>query len=133
MAFISKTIGFYPFSWFRHLDMGAFLFGTRQSDIQNNSQTTHQYKQSSSGGWTVIIILAIIIGGWILFSQAQDKSDYNKSLRVLGAKQECRAEARREGWSEAEAGCDKLGTPGYDMSTDNYFNAYKLRTGAKEL
>lgn len=101
--------------------------------MQNNSHTTHQDKQSSSGGWTVVIILVVIIGGWILFSQAKDKSDYNKSLRVLGAKQECRAEAKREGWNETQANCDKLGTPGYEISTDNYFNAYKLRTGAKEL
>lgn len=100
--------------------------------MQNNDTTTDT-GNSSSGGWTLAIILAVVIGGWILFSQAKDKSDYNESLRVLGAKQECRAEAKREGLSEAKAGCNKLGTPGYEMSTDNYFNTYKLRTGAREL
>lgn len=87
----------------------------------------------SSGSWTFIIILAVIIGGWILFSQAKDKSDYNEALRVTGAKAVCRAEAKREGWNEAEAGCNKLGMPGYEISTDNYFNAYKLKTGTREL
>ncbi len=89
--------------------------------------------KSSNGGWTLVAILVIIATGWLFFSQAKDKSDYNDALRVTGAKVECRAEAKREGLSEAEAGCDKLGTPGYEMSTDNYFNSYKLRTGAKEL
>ena len=89
--------------------------------------------KSSNGGWTLVAILVIIATGWLFFSQAKDKSDYNDALRVTGARVECRAEAKREGWSEAEAGCDKLGTPGYEISTDNYFNSYKLRTGAKEL
>ena len=131
MASISKTIGFYPFSWFRHLDMGAFLFGTGEYMQSDNTHTNTG--SSSSGGWTLVIILAIIIGGWIFFSQAKDKSDYNAALKVTGAKAECRAEAKREGWSKTESNCDKLGTPGYEISTDNYFNAYKLRTGAKEL
>lgn len=108
-----------------------FLFGTR-NDMQGNDKHTNA-GNSSSGGWTLVIILAVIIGGWIFFSQAQDKSNYNEALRVTGAKVECRAEAKREGWGEAEANCDKLGTPGYEISTDNYFNAYKQRTGAREL
>lgn len=111
--------------------MGAFLFGMRNY-MQSNDTLTNT-GNSSSGGWTFVIILAVIIGGWILFSQAKDKSDYNEALRVTGAKAECRAEAKREGWNEAEAGCNKLGTPGYEISTDNYFNAYKLRTGTREL
>lgn len=86
-----------------------------------------------NGGWTLAIILIVIVAGWMHFSQAKDKSDYNDALRVTGAKVECRAEAKREGWSEAEAGCDKLGTPGYEISTDNYFNSYKLRTGTRGL
>ena len=68
--------------------------------------------KSSNGGWTLVAILVIIATGWLFFSQAKDKSDYNDALRVTGAKVECRAEAKREGLSEAEAGCDKLGTPG---------------------
>lgn len=100
--------------------------------MQNNDITTNT-SSSSHGGWTLVIILAVLIGGWVLLSQTKDKSDYNESLRILGAKQECRAEVKREGWSETESKCDKLGTPGYEMSTDNYFNAYKVRTGAREL
>ena len=111
--------------------MGAFLFGTRKY-MQGNDTLTNT-GSSSSGGWTLAIVLVVIIGGWILFSQAKDKSDYNEALRITGAKAECRAEAKREGWNEAEAGCNKLGTPGYEISTDSYFNAYKLRTGTREL
>lgn len=96
---------------------------TKSSDISS----------SSNGGWTIVIIFIVIVAGWMYFSQAKDKSDYNDALRVTGAKVECRAEAKREGWSEAEAGCDKLGTPGYEISTDNYFNSYKLRTGTRGL
>ena len=111
--------------------MGAFLFGTRKY-MQGNDTLTNT-GSSSSGGWTLAIVLVVIIGGWILFSQAKDKSDYNEALRITGAKAECRAEAKREGWNEAAAGCNKLGTPGYEISTDSYFNAYKLRTGTREL
>lgn len=100
--------------------------------MQNDSKTT-DISNSSNSGWTLVIILVVIVAGWVFFSQAKDKSDYNDALRVTGARVECRAEAKREGLSEAVAGCDKLGTPGYDISTDNYFNAYKLRTGAKGL
>ena len=120
-----------PLAGLGTIDMGAFLFGTRKYMQSYNTHTNTG--SSSSGGWTLVIILAITIGGWIFFSQAKDKSDYNAALKVTGAKAECRAEAKREGWSKTESNCDKLGTPGYEISTDNYFNAYKLRTGAKEL
>ena len=126
-----KLSGSMPLAGLGTIDMGAFLFGTRKY-MQGNDTSTNT-GNSSGGGWTLVIILGVIIGGLILFSQAKDKSDYNEALRVLGAKQECRAEAKREGWSEAEAGCDKLGTPGYNISTDNYFDAYKLRTGTRGL
>ncbi len=93
-----------------------------------------KYVQKDKGAvWAWFVIGAIVLVGWLLFSQAKDKADYNDALRVTSARVECRAEAKREGWSEAEAGCDKLGTPGYEISTDNYFNAYKLRTGARGL
>lgn len=94
------------------------------------SEERVQYK-SSGGIWLFVGIIVVI--GWLLFSQAKDKTDYNKALRVTGARVECRAEAKREGWSETEANCNKLGTPGYEISTDSYFNMYKQRTGAKEL
>lgn len=100
--------------------------------MQNYSQTTNT-SNSSNGGWTLVIIFVVIAAVWIFFSQTKDKSDYDNALRVTGAKVECRAEAKREGWSEAQANCNKLGTPGYDISTDNYFDSYKLKTGAREL
>lgn len=92
-----------------------------------------QVQHNNASAWTWFIIGALLLIGWVIFSQTKDKSDYNDALRVTGAKVECRAEAKREGWSEIEAGCDKLGTPGYEISTDNYFNSYKLRTGTRGL
>ena len=94
---------------------------------------TERTQKNNNPAWTWLIVGVILVTGWVLFSQAKDRSDYNDALRITGAKVECRAETKREGWSEAEAGCNKLGTPGYEMSTDNYFNAYKLKTGAREL
>ena len=94
---------------------------------------TEGTQQNSNPAWAWLIVGVFLVVGWVLFSQAKDKSDYNEALRVTGAKVECRAEAKREGWNEAEAGCNKSGTPGYEISTDNYFNAYRLRTGTREL
>lgn len=95
--------------------------------------TMDKVEHKSSHAWMWVLAIVLIVAGWIFFSQAKDKSDYNDALRVTGARVECRAEAKREGWSEAESGCSNLGTPGHEVSTDNYFNAYKLRTGAREL
>lgn len=95
-------------------------------------QKQHVQKDNSTV-WVWFVIGVIVLVGWLLFSQAKDKAEYNDALRVTGAKAECRAEAKREGWIEAKADCDKLGTPGYEMSTDNYFNSYKLRTGVRGL
>lgn len=95
-------------------------------------QTEHTQKDKAAV-WTWFGIGLIVLVGWLFFSQAKDKSDYNDALRITGAKVECRAEAKRESWSKTQANCDKLGTPGYEISTDNYFNSYKLRTGARGL
>ena len=97
----------------------------------NSNDQNHDTGHSTRNGWTIAVIVVVAIVSWLLYSDARDKAEYKEALKVTGARVECRAEAKREGWTEAEADCDKLGTPGYDISTDSYYNMYKLRTGAE--
>lgn len=92
---------------------------------------TEHSQQNNNAALVWFVIGVIVVAGWLLFSQAKDKTDYNKALRTTGARVECRAEAKREGWSSSS--CDNLGTPGYEMSTKTYYDTYKSRTGSKEL
>lgn len=92
---------------------------------------TEHPQQNNNAAWVWFVIGVIVVAGWLFFSQAKDKADYNKALRTTGARVECRAEAKREGWSSGS--CDSLGMPGYETSTKTYYDAYKSRTGAKEL
>lgn len=81
--------------------------------------------------YVIILIVIFIIAGLLL--QWRSNSGYNDSIRIIGAKQECRAQAEQDGVSEAQAGCNLLGTSGYDKMTDYYYNEYKSRTGSHEL
>lgn len=113
--------------------MGVLLFWHQKDIILSSNNSSSSTDKPTNLRWVLMAIIVIGLLAWFTFSQAKNKSEYNDALRVTGARIECRNEAKQEGWTEAESGCDKLGTPGYDISTDDYFNAYKLRTGAKEL
>ncbi len=88
-------------------------------------------KSDNSMGYVVGFIIVFVVFG--LFSQWRSNSEYNSAIRVIGAKKECRTQAKRDGISEARAGCDLLGTSDYKIMTDYYYNEYKRKTGTHEL
>ena len=73
---ISKTIGFYPFSWFRRLGMGVLLFNLVKevTTMSNNSDT-----ESHTGVWITVLIVFII--ACVIYNVAQNnaKNDYQNA------------------------------------------------------
>lgn len=91
---------------------------------------TNTKNTENKSSWAIWLVFGLVVVYAVLYLQQQKRdSDAEDFYRTMGARIECRNEAKME--NNREINCELLGTKGYDMHTEHYFRQYQKHNPLK--